>query len=259
MKLSIITITYNNYEELVETCNSLKNISTEFEHVIINGGDCTRSKSFLSRYGENSSVLCVSEPDKGIYDAFNKGINYSSGDYISFLNSGDLLNDVSYHENAINSLERNNGDFIHAGILFDDEKYGEYKLRPKKGNNPGRGMLYMHPSMVVRAEVFKKIGTFNLDFQIAGDFDWACRLWKSSLKSMYTDRFPVKMNNRGISSKNEIVAIHECKRSLQNNELLHGKTKLYFYDRLIRFRIRRFLSKIDVLRLGRFYKRLLAS
>ncbi len=256
MKLSIITITFNNYEELVETCNSLKDISIQFEHVIINGGDCSQTKSFLRRYREDQDVVCISEPDKGIYDAFNKGVLNSTGDYISFLNSGDLLNDLTYYEDAIKLIKNEGLTFVHSGILFDDQKYGKYKLHPKKGDNPGLGMLYMHPSMVVTRTVFDEVGIFNLNYKIAGDFDWACRLWKKKYSNKFTKRYPVLMNNRGVSSQNETQALFECRQSLIKNNLYTGITRIYFLKRNLKYRIRRILGVLDIFRLGKFYKKI---
>ena len=256
MKLSIITITYNNFAELVQTCDSLKNISTEFEHVIINGGDCQKTLNFLAEYKKEKSVVHLSEPDKGIYDAFNKGILNSTGDYISFLNSGDLLNDSSYHEDAMKIIENENLDFIHAGILFDDQKYGKYKLHPKKGNNPGRGMLYMHPSMVVKRIIFDEIGGFDLSFKIAGDFDWACKIWKKNYQNKFINRYPVEMNNRGVSSQNEKWALIECRNSLIKNNLYTGITQFYFLKRVLQFKVRKMLGFLDILKFGRFYKKI---
>ena len=259
MTLSIITITYNNYEELIATCNSLKKISTKFEHVIINGGNCDLSFDFLESYKQSSNVTVINEPDEGSYDAFNKGVLCSTGDCISFLNSGDLLNDSTYHGDALKLINDGKVDFVHAGILFDDQKYGEYKLHPKKGHNPGKGMPFMHPSMVVKKDFFQTHGLFNKQFKIAGDFDWACKLWREDYKDVYLIRYPVKMNNRGVSSQNEALALDECKNALIQNDLYRGKVKLFFGLRVLKYILRRSLRVFDFFKLGTFYKKFLAQ
>ena len=257
MKLSIITITYNNYDELLDTCKSLENISIPFEHIVINGGDCEMTLEFLSKINTTDQVTVISEPDKGIYDAFNKGVNCARAEYISFLNSGDLLIDPSYHEDGIKEIVSGNLDFVHSGNLFDDQKYGKYKLHPKKGNNPGKGMLYMHPSMVVKRELFDQVGGFNLSYKIAGDFDWACRVWKKNYHNRFLQRYPISMNNRGISSQNEKFAIKECQYSLCENGLFSGATKIYFYNRLLKYKLRNMLSYLDLFKIGKLYKKFL--
>lgn len=89
--ISIVTVTYNNFNELIETLNSIPE-SDIVESVVINGGDCKKTKDFLENYPGKS----ISEKDDGIADAFNKSIKLSSGDYIMFLNSGDILLSADY-------------------------------------------------------------------------------------------------------------------------------------------------------------------
>ena len=84
--ISVITVTYNNYDDLHRTLHSLKNVDG-IESVVVNGGDCEKSKKLLSNY----DGIAISEPDKGISDAFNKGIALANGDNVMFLNSGDVL------------------------------------------------------------------------------------------------------------------------------------------------------------------------
>ena len=101
--LSVVTLTFNNYHELIKTINSLKGIDS-VESVIVNGGSCIETKEFLEK---NSQYTSISESDNGISDAFNKGIKLSSGKYITFLNSGDIVIDRGYYQFAINYLSNN--------------------------------------------------------------------------------------------------------------------------------------------------------
>ena len=84
--LSIITVTYNNFDDLYRTLNSLNKVKG-IEKVVVNGGDCLKTKEYLSVF----DGIAISEPDKGISDAFNEGVSNANGDNVMFLNSGDIL------------------------------------------------------------------------------------------------------------------------------------------------------------------------
>ena len=154
--LSIITITYNNYNELIKTLGSIPH-SNLIESIVINGGDCKDTPEFLKTYSAKS----LSEKDEGIADAFNKGVKLSSGNYVMFLNSGDELVDKSYLENAITILENNqNYGFVHSNLIFIDSNENELYMKPQM-KSLGRGMPFLHPTMVVRKQLFDQIGYFN--------------------------------------------------------------------------------------------------
>ena len=84
--ISIITVTYNNFQDLYRTLNSLENVEG-IEKIVVNGGKCAKTKKYLS----NFDGIVISEPDKGISDAFNKGVSNANGENVMFLNSGDVL------------------------------------------------------------------------------------------------------------------------------------------------------------------------
>jgi GT2 family glycosyltransferase len=204
--LSIITITFNNFNELIRTLNSIP-ISDSIESVVVNGGDCSKTKDFLKCYRGKS----VSEKDDGIADAFNKGTKLSSGEYIMFLNSGDVLLEKSYPEKAIKILDNNNEyDFTHSNLIFVDENSNELFMRPQM-KSLGRGMPYLHPTMIVKKEVFTKTGLFDKNIKVAMDFDWVIKLVKNNFKGFYLNEGAVvRMDGKGKSVVEESKAIKEC-------------------------------------------------
>ena len=213
--LSIVTITFNNFDELLHTVESVKDLKC-CEHLIINGGKCQKTLEFLQSFSGKS----ISEPDQGISDAFNKGIKLSQGSAVILLNSGDILLDQTYPEKALHILkEHPEVDFVHANELYDDAMIGEFVMRPlrKRNNlypNIGKGMPYRHQTMVVRKTVYEKVGLFDLKY-VTSDYDWICK-WELSLnkshgKAYYSQGNPViKMDGGGISSTQEGKVILEA-------------------------------------------------
>ena len=122
--ISIITVTYNNFDDLHRTLNSLEKIDG-IEKVVVNGGKCAKTKEFLSDF----DGIAISEPDKGISDAFNKGVSRASGDNVMFLNSGDVLVSPDYLLEAENIMKFNPEiSFVHSDLVFEDRISGDIRL-----------------------------------------------------------------------------------------------------------------------------------
>ena len=252
--LSIVTITFNNFDELLHTVESVKDLKC-CEHLIINGGKCQKTLEFLQSFSGKS----ISEPDQGISDAFNKGIKLSQGSAVILLNSGDILLDQTYPEKALHILkEHPEVDFVHANELYDDAMIGEFVMRPlrKRNNlypNIGKGMPYRHQTMVVRKTVYEKVGLFDLKY-VTSDYDWICK-WELSLnkshgKAYYSQGNPViKMDGGGISSTQEgkvileaIQIIMQYNKNKRFIEIIISYTALM--NRLVLFFGRLFLQKL---------------
>ena len=239
--ISVITVTYNNYDDLHRTLHSLKNVDG-IESVVVNGGDCNKTKKLLSNY----DGIAISEPDKGISDAFNKGVTHATGENVMFLNSGDVLLSPDYLQEAENIINFNpEVSFVHSDLLFEDRIGGDIRLTALQSfffRTPplGRGMPYHHQSMVVRKNVFDQTGLFNLHYKISMDFDWVCRLHSHGLSGYYWNEEPVvKMDGGGISALKEHLVIWESLRALKDNDLLSAKNLYGISVRTIFFLARR--------------------
>ena len=231
MVLSIITITFNNFSELKGTLDSIPKL--EFiESVVVNGGDCPQTKEFLKSYKGKS----ISEKDSGIADAFNKGIKLASGDLLMFLNSGDVLIDPNYLTNARNQFLTNKKiDFVHSNLILKDASRTDLFMRPPF-SNLGRGMPYLHPTMIIRKIIFDSVGMFNLNYKIAMDFDFIVRLKKKKLREYYVkEGFPIAMDGNGKSITKEGKAIRECFTILKENKELSIQNLLGYFQRYILF------------------------
>jgi len=249
--LSIVTITFNNFEELIRTIESVKDLNG-CEHVVINGGTCQKTLEFLKSYCGKS----FSEPDLGISDAFNKGVKYSMGNAVMLLNSGDILLDQSYPEQAMKILNENpDFDFVHADELYDDVLIGEFIMKPlrMKNNlslNIGRGMPYRHQTMVVRKTVYEKVGLFDLRY-VTGDYDWVCRWEKISVNTFrsayYLQGNPViKMDGGGVSTTKEFNVMMEAIRIIKKNFPYTIEAHAALLKRLILFGGRQLLKRLGL-------------
>ena len=213
--ISIVSITFNNYEELCETLLSIENVPN-VQSVVINGGSCIKTKDFL----KNHQGVSVSEKDRGISDAFNKGVRFSTGNSVMFLNSGDILLDKDYIEWANNIFEnRAEIDYTYSDIIYNDADLGHTLVSAKHSEKRliARGMPYPHQSLIVRRSVFEKIGNFDESFRLAMDFDLVLRMKKNNSIGLYYDKPTVLMDGNGVSSKNDLKAIKETYIAIVKN------------------------------------------
>ncbi|MCB9062398.1 MAG: glycosyltransferase [Halobacteriovoraceae bacterium] len=240
--ISLVTITFNNFEELVDTLESVKDCDY-IERVVINGGTCQKTIDLLS----HQNFFSISEKDQGISDAFNKGIENSKGDSIAFLNSGDHCLDQNYYNQANNYLlEHPEVDFVYSDIIFVTINNEEIKVSPNDLDD-GK-MPFPHPSLVVRSSVFEKIGNFKLDYKVAMDFDFACRMIKNQFKGHYIpSQGVVKMFGNGISSTSGLKGIEERFRALKENELLSKKSYRYLKKMKFKNSLRALIGKLGLL------------
>lgn len=170
MKLSIITINLNNGDGLRKTIQSvLSQEYVDFEYIIIDGGSQDDSVEIIKEY-DNRINYWISEPDTGIYDAMNKGIVKSKGEYLLFINSGDFLSENIL--NRIISSDSLNSDIIY-GNAFVVFKNGERELfiPPKEltFSTFFNGTI-CHQATFIKKELFKKYGMYNDRYRIVSDW-----------------------------------------------------------------------------------------
>lgn len=173
MSLSIITINYNHAKGLQNTINSVISQSfQDFEWVIIDGGSNDGSRKLIEQYQEHLSYWC-SEPDKGIYNAMNKGIAHAHGDYLLFLNSGDYL----YNDQVLQHIQPLlNGKDVYVGDVMNDkdgileiDKFPR-DLTPQVILDQLVFKLIPHQASFIRRDLFEKIGFYREDLRIASDW-----------------------------------------------------------------------------------------
>lgn len=197
IKFTIVTCTYNAEAVLQRTLDSvMKQTYCNIEHLIIDGVSKDKTLTMVKAYqhkndvGESAhAILVFSEPDKGLYDAMNKGIDRATGDYLIFLNAGDVFpseDTLEFVEGCVGEGEEL------PGVLYGDTdivNMDGHFLRHRRLTPPKRlswrsfmwGMLVCHQSFYARADIAKGIH-YNLDYRFSADVDWCIRIMRESAR-----------------------------------------------------------------------------
>lgn len=170
--VSVITAQFNRAKTLSRCFDSLYRHDFDFEHIVIDGGSTDGSFELALSY---NPTIAVTEADRGVYDALNKGLNAATGEYILFLHSDDVL--TSEIKNVARFLKRSQHiDALISPIKIDyGSRVRNYPLVIPTYGNLSAGFMPAHPGVIVRRELFQRIGQFSLDFQTAGDYEWFVR------------------------------------------------------------------------------------
>ena len=232
MQLSIITVNLNNKSGLQRTIDSVVSQDCkDFEWIVIDGGSSDGSKDLIETYSEHNTSW-VSEKDQGIYDGMNKGILASKGDYLLFLNSGDVLNDKSVISRIVD--ENIKEDIIVYDIILHSDGKKVVKDLSYLKNLPIVPFLvsatFPHQSTLIRRDLFSKIGMYDVNYRYVADwvFFWkACIVNNASY--IYKEGTVLSIYDMGgVSSKNREKAQKERASFLLS---LYPK-RLYDYLRL---------------------------
>lgn len=246
--LSIITVTFNNFEELTATENSISQLKN-FEKVVVNGGSCARTREFLEK---RNDFISVTEKDEGIADAFNKGIRLSTQKYVTFLNSGDLCISDDYFIQAVAYLETHpDVDYVHAKILFKDRVHGDLIIG-SESRSYKMGMFVNHPGLVMRKSLYDELGYFSKSYRLAMDYEWLLRTIKKNKRRYFIPTVAVEMDGNGMSSTNDELSYQECRRALKENGLYDLESKLLFFVRRFKLIAKRVLPMTIVHAYKRF-------
>jgi len=205
MKISVITATYNSAVTVEETLTCIREQDhPDIEHIIVDGGSTDTTLDIVRRFPHVSRV--VSEKDKGIYDAMNKGIGLSTGSVIGILNSDDIYTDRGVLSAVADAFRDPAIMTVYADLQYvypDDINRIQRTWRSGgfKKKNFYFGWMPPHPTFFVRREVYDQAGLFNLDLRSAADYELMLRiLLKKGISTYYLQRVIVKMRAGGMSN-----------------------------------------------------------
>jgi glycosyltransferase involved in cell wall biosynthesis len=241
--ISIVTVVYNGEKYLEQTIQSvLAQTYDNIEYLIIDGGSTDGTIPIIKKYLSEIDYW-VSEPDKGIFDAMNKGINKASGELINLLNADDFLEEDTVERVVYKyqSIEKPCVIYGHASAL-DDKNQLEAELYSNL--KYWRGMTINHQTMFVHREVYNSVGLYNGNYRYAADYDFFIRTFKNNIPYLSLDTVVVNYRISGLSTDNP-----ECVRESNHinkryfgNSLKRQKFLLYNYIwQPLKFRFRSFL------------------
>jgi glycosyltransferase family 2 len=234
--ISIITVSYNAVKTIEETILSVLNQTYHnIEYIIIDGGSTDGTIDIIKKYQDRISYW-VSEPDKGIYDAMNKGTLKASGEWLNFMNAGDTFYDEQVLEKVFKDKDWSNTDVIYGDVIIKYSKKEELK-KVWPLTQLEKGMPFCHQSSFIKTTLQKQY-SFNTNYKICSDYEFFYTLYKKGYRFKYTDIIIAKFLYGGLSSD----AIFNL---LVENWIIGKKNyKLYFIYLLIKVYLIGIIKKI---------------
>lgn len=206
MKISIITVCYNSAGTLADTLASVREQSyPNIEHIVVDGASSDGSMEIIRASGQRVAKV-VSEPDQGIYDAMNKGIQLATGDVVGFLNSDDVFahNDVVFRIAKTmlrTSIDACYGDLVYVSKDDMNKTVRYWKSRTYQPGLCAKGWMPAHPTFYARRSVYERHGGFDLNFELQADFEMALRLLDvEGIRPRYLPEVLVRMRIGGASN-----------------------------------------------------------
>ncbi|MDD3117989.1 MAG: glycosyltransferase family 2 protein [Victivallales bacterium] len=207
LKISVITVCYNSAAYLEKAVESVLSQNYDnFEYLIIDGGSTDGTPDIIRRY-EDRLAYWTSEPDRGIYDAMNKGIARASGDIVGIINSDDY-----YFPEALQKVaDAFEGKSLDEYIFWGDVQY-EHRGRVR-GFRPAKvktGAFAPHPSMFCPRRIYERIGTYDASFRLLGDYDFMYRaVNKFNLKPLYVPELIAFFREGGLADSNILSCLRD--------------------------------------------------
>lgn len=206
MKISIITAAFNEKTHISEAIESVINQDYEnIEYIIVEGNSTDGTLDVINKYS-NKITTIISESDRGLYDALNKGILNATGDYIGFVHANDMLYDANIITKIVAEIKKTNCDILYADGIFVSKDNKDGIVRKWIGGqfSKGRikfGWLPLHPTMYIKRDVYLNHGLYNISYKIAGDTDLLLRyLYKCNFKVVYLNECVIRMRMGGMST-----------------------------------------------------------
>ncbi len=228
MKISIITAVYNRVETI---CRSLESVKaqdySDIQHIVIDGLSNDGTIDQVKKCMPEGTVF-VSEADRGVYDALNKGLNLADGEIVGFLHSDDVFAGSDVLTKVARQFEDSSVEAVYGDAVFFNSKVPEkiirrYSSARFRASLLGWGWMPAHTTLFLRRGVYQKFGNFDISYRIAADYEFICRIFGSGeLNSRYIPEVMVKMQIGGLSTggfRSSMILNREVMRACRNNNI----------------------------------------
>ena len=243
MNISIITATFNSSAHIADCVKSVNDQTYhDIEHIIVDGASKDNTLEIVNGIPNRVGKI-ISEPDKGIYDAMNKGIQAATGDVIGILNSDDFFTSDDVIQTVVDSFKNNDIDALYGDVHFvsPDNLSKSVRYYSSSVFKPSLfrfGFMPAHPSFYMKKECYDKYGLYALDYKIASDYDLLIRfLYKEKINYKYIKKDFVTMRTGGVSTENF------NSRVTLNKEIVRACRKYGIYTNLLMLSLK-YLYKI---------------
>ncbi len=231
MKISVITVCYNSAPTIAYTLRSVHaQTHGEIEHIVIDGGSSDDTLAVVAAEGKHVATL-VSERDRGIYDAMNKGLALATGDVVGFLNSDDVFAHHDVIARIAQTMRPSDIDACYGDLVYvsqaDTEKVVRYwKSREYQAGLCAKGWMPAHPTFYARRTIYQQHGEFDLSMKLQADFEMALRLLDiGGIRTQYLPEILVRMRTGGASNaslRNVLLGNFEAARACRKHGLPGG-------------------------------------
>ena len=207
IKFSIITVVFNNGKTIEDTIRSIESQTyRNVEHIVIDGGSTDQTLDVIQRHQDKIAKF-ITEPDRGIFDAMNKGLRLATGDVVALLNADDIYADAGVLQRMADVFADSTVAVCYADLVYVDPQDLDKPVRYWKSSafRPGlfaRGWVPAHPTFFARRSVYQQYGGYDESLGLASDFELMLRLLERyRLKSVYIPQVSVKMRLGGASNR----------------------------------------------------------
>lgn len=232
MKVSIITVCFNSEATIEDTIQSVASQDyPDIEYIVIDGGSSDATNAIISKHS-NVVDIHISEPDRGLYDAMNKGIHMASGDVVGIINSDDFFVSSKSVSELMAGFESEDIEAVYSDLVYVDQNDTNkvtrlYSSKIFKKSLIKFGIMLPHPTFYAKREVYKAVGDYKLTYRVAADFEFITRCIVQNITLKRVPVIAVKMREGGISSSGLRWRIHqnmEIVRACRENGI---KTNLF--------------------------------
>jgi glycosyltransferase len=220
MKISIITVAYNCAATIADTLASVRSQTyADIEHIVVDGGSTDGTVELVGRLGRPDTVL-LSEPDKGIYDAMNKGLRLATGEVIGCLNADDVFADeqvvADIARAAAAGAQAVYGDLVYVAQDQLDKVVRHWRSGAFTPSRLAFGWMPPHPTLYFRRALLPVVGEYDTSFRIAADYDYVLRLLRQpDLRVHYLPRVLIRMRLGGVSNRSLRTVLQKSREDLR--------------------------------------------